>query len=349
MIDKKTLNSLDSMTKFKTYSKYNNILDKRFKGYSLKSLIKTSRNPRQFVKAKFLEELARKFPYENDQIININNLNKKQRDFFEAIKEKKMPPKIEINPWSRKSSYTKIFEVETDPFHYNPNYNSIFKNIPCCIISPLRKKNIKNINKKQKMKNFKTPIILNKKFKTENNTIYKNNKHKIMDNLTIESDNNKKNSNTLKNIEKFSQTLTYVKSKRKFLDYMNKTNDKNNHAFKFSNYTPRKNKVSEQSDIVSYIEPYNYKKNNKKTVDFGKMQDRAKSMLVNYANLEIPSLNYYNPKYEYTQPKTTQILFTHDDIIEENKKSNKFLIHKLWTSYSYQTRYELVDNDKLNK
>ena len=207
MIDKKTLNSLDSMTKFKTYSKYNNILDKRFKGYSLKSLIKTSRNPRQFVKAKFLEELARKFPYENDQIININNLNKKQRDFFEAIKEKKMPPKIEINPWSRKSSYTKIFEVETDPFHYNPNYNSIFKNIPCCIISPLRKKNIKNINQKKKMKNFKTPIILNKKFKTENNTIYKNNKHKIMDNLTIESDNNKKNSNTLKNIEKLSIIL----------------------------------------------------------------------------------------------------------------------------------------------
>ena len=34
MLDLKTLNSLDSMSKYKTYSKYNDFLEKKFKGFS---------------------------------------------------------------------------------------------------------------------------------------------------------------------------------------------------------------------------------------------------------------------------------------------------------------------------
>ena len=349
MIDTKTLNLLDSMTKFKTYSKYNNVLEKKFKGFSLKSLIKTCKNPRQFVKAKFLEEFAKKYPYENDQFLKTSNLNSKAKDFLESIKIRKTPQKNTIDPWSRKSSYTKFYEGGTDPFHYNPNYNSIFKNVPCCIIFPLRNEKNKDIKQNPKSRNFRTPIVLSKKIKTESNKENKSNEHKIVDSLTIDNSNdNKINLKIIKNNEKVSQTLPAVQRHNYFLNNINKKINKNNHAFKFSDYTPRKDLILNQSNIISYLEPHDYKSDLKKTLDFGKMQDRNKSVLVNYANLEVPSLNYYNPKYEFTKPRAAQILFTHKDLIEANKKSNKFLIHKLWTSYNFQSRYQLVDNDKLN-
>ena len=59
--------------------------------------------------------------------------------------------------------------------------------------------------------------------------------------------------------------------------------------------------------------------------------------------------SYFNPKYNYVDQKPKQILFTHKKIIDENKKSNKFLIHKLWTSYNVTRQYKLIDNDKLKK
>ena len=70
--------------------------------------------------------------------------------------------------------------------------------------------------------------------------------------------------------------------------------------------------------------------------------------MINYPSLENPSSYYYNPKYEYTETRPARTLFTHQDIIDANKKSSKFLIHKLWTSYNYHIRYQLIDNDKLN-
>ena len=82
MLDSKTLNTLDSMAKYKTYSKYNTVLEKKFKGYSLKSLIYTCKNPRQFVKVKFLEEFVKKHPYENEQYNDNIMLNAKTRNFF---------------------------------------------------------------------------------------------------------------------------------------------------------------------------------------------------------------------------------------------------------------------------
>ena len=56
------------------------------------------------------------------------------------------------------------------------------------------------------------------------------------------------------------------------------------------------------------------------------MIDRTKSVLINEASLKVPSSSYYNPKYDYIDKKARQTLFTHKNIIEENKKSNKFLI-----------------------
>ena len=335
MLDSKTLNTLDSMAKYKTYSKYNTVLEKKFKGYSLKSLIHTCKNPRQFVKVKFLEEFVKKHPYENEQYNENMILNSKTKNFFNSL-DKKIPKKNVIDSWARKSSFNKLYEPAPDPFRYNPNYNSIFKNVPSCRISPPRVQLFKNIKKNKKKYN-----LIPKKKK----------KHKIInktfDELTMEKSRSSERSRNIKNNDKISKTLPALKKHNYFLKNFN---DKNNHAYRFSDYPPRKFKMLETSNIISYIEPHDYRNfDHKKVMDFSKMKDRAKkSILINYASLGVPSSIYYNPKYEYTDHRPTQILFTHQNIIEANKKSNKYLIHKLWTSFNVGLRYQLIDNDKLN-
>ena len=330
MIDSKTINSLDSVSKFKTYSKYNNVLDKKFKGYSLKSLVRTFKNPRQFVKVKFLEEFAKKHPYENEQYTP----NNKTRIFLNSF-EKKKPKKKVLDAWARNVSSIKFYEPKPDPFRYNPNYNSIFKNTPCCRIAPPRVQLLKHINKKNKNLYLKSN-------KTKNKSI-----NKTFDDLINE---NSKNKDTMhsKSYKKVSMTLPAVKNKKLFF---NTVSDKNNHAYKFNDYPPRKEKFIETNERISYIEPHDYRNfDQKKVIDFGKMEDREKkSILINYASLGVPSSSYYHPKYEYTDQRPARILFTHQNIIDENKKSNKFLIQKLWTSYNVSLHYQLVDNNKLQK
>ena len=245
MIDPKTLNSLDSMAKYKTYSKYNTVLDKKFKGYSLKSLIKECKNPRQFVKVKFLEEFVKKHPYKNEQYIENSSINAKTKDFLNSF-EKKQPKKIVVDSWARKSSFNKLYEPKPDPFRYNPNYNSIFKYVPCCRIVPPRVQLIKNINKNKKIKklNLKNKI---KNVKASNN--------KTFDDLLIEKNNNEITRN-IKKESAITKTLPSVKNHNYF--YKNHS-DRNNHAYKFSDYIPRKEKKKETNDKISYIEPHDYR------------------------------------------------------------------------------------------
>ena len=343
MIDSKTLNSLDSMTKYKTYSKYNNVLDKKFKGYSLKSFVKAFKNPRQFVKAKFLEEFARKHPYENEEYIQNSNINTKTKNFLSSL-DKKKPKKIIIDSWARKSNFNPFFEAEPDPFRYNPNYNSIYKNVPCCRIVPPRVQLLKNKNKKRKVCkiNYFNRNNRNNRNKSENKSI-----NKTYDELLMDFRENNKTT-SIKENKKITKTLPAVKKHNYFLK---NHIDKNNHAFKFTDYTPRKENKIKMNERISYIEPHDYSIfDKKKVMDFGRMQDRnKKSILINYESLGVPSSIYYNPKYQYTDERPAQTLFTHQDIIDENKKSNKFLIHKLWTSYNVSLHYQLIDNDKLNK
>ncbi len=345
MLDLKTLNSLDSMSKYKTYSKYNDVLEKKFKGYSLKSLIKTQRNPSQFVHLKFLEEFIKKYPYENDELLDMNSINNRTQHFLNSFKKKKTKKKV-VDSWDRKSTYNKLYEPQPDPFRYNPNYNSIYKNVPCCKIAPLKVQKVKAKNNNNNNNKKTNKLHYSQNMKKENRFILT---HKLFRDILIEENKNE-NTKTLniKDIDRASKTLPVVRKHKKHLK--NDLN-KNNHAFKFINYTPRKEHIPETSDIISYIEPHDYSNfDKKKVVDFGKMEDRQKkSVLINYPSLSVPSGSYYNPKYEFTDHRPTQILFTHQKIIDENKRSNKYLIRKLWTSYNVKSQYQLVDNDKLPK
>ena len=80
-------------------------------------------------------------------------LNAKTRNFFNSLDKK--PPKINvIDAWARKSSFNKLYEPAPDPFRYNPNYNSIFKNVPSCRIAPPRVHLLKNIKKNKNKYNL---------------------------------------------------------------------------------------------------------------------------------------------------------------------------------------------------
>ena len=316
-VDSKTINTLDSLTKYKTYSRYDKVLGHRFKDNSLKSLVFNLRHQKKFIRPKFLEEFNKKYPIENQELDKID-METKAKEFSNYLAEKKQKPKEIIDEWSRGINRIKFHQQSPDPMRYTPNYKSVYKNTPSHKFAPLRIK-INNIEEK---------VQFNKKSKTIQNTLYNNPFNK-----TISTKSNNIPSKTLPSIS----TISLV-------------NARNNHAFKFGNYIPRKQKTIGYNNILTYIEPYDYKTLKKKEIiDFGKMKDRTKSVLINYAALDIPPSVYYHPKYDFIDKKSTQILFSHKSIIDENKKSNKFLIHKLWTSYNVTRQYKLIDNDKLKK
>ena len=317
-VDSKTINILDSMTKYKTISHYDKVLEHQFKGNSLKSFVKTFKHQKKYIRPKFLEEFNKKYPLENEELSK-NDKEIKRRNFMNLLDKRRSKKNITIDAWSKGLTSIKFHEPNPDPLRYTPNYKSIFKAAPSFKFSPL-------INTKDDTKLLLDMDHINK---TSQNTLYNN-----AFNETISFRNNSIPSKTLPSISNISLTNTI-----------------NNHAFKFGDYIPRKSKLIEKSKIVSYIEPHDYKtdKNKKKVIDFRKMVDRTKSILINYSNLSIPNFSYYNPKYDYVDKKSRQFLFNHKNIIDENKKSNKFLIHKLWTSFNVSRLYQLIDNDKLNK
>ena len=317
-LNSKSIKIFDSMTKYKTFSHYDKVLDKKFKGNSLKSLVYNLKHQKKFVTPKFLEEFNKKYPIENQELTKID-IETKSRNFSRLLEEKKQKPKETIDEWSKGINRIKFYQESPDPLRYSPNYKSIFKNVPSHKFAPLRIKN-NNIDENYEKNHL---------FKTIQNTAYN-------------PFNKTKSTNNNDNIP--SKTLPSISP-------ISLVNARNNHAYKFGNYIPRKEKTIDCSSIVSYIEPYDYKtdKTKRKTIDFRKMKDRTKSILINEASLKVPSFNYYNPKYDFVDKKSTQILFTHKNIIEENKKSNRFLIHKLWTSYNVSKQYKLIDNDKLKK
>ena len=318
VVDSKTINILDSMTKYKTLSRYDRTLANTFKDYSLKTLVNNLQHQRKFVRPKFLEEFNKKYPIENGNLTK-NDIEMRTRNFSRLLAQKKKKQKTYIDDWSRGSNGIKIYVPGPDPLRYTPNYKSVFKNAPSYKFSPLIIKN----------NNIQKNLELNKISKTAKNTLYN-----PFNQMISTKNNDKIPSKTLPSIS----TISLV-------------NARNNHAYKFGNYIPRKERITEYNNIISYIEPHNYKtdKKKRKTIDFRKMIDRTKSVLINEASLKVPSSSYYNPKYDYIDKKAAQTLFTHKNIIEENKKSNKYLIHKLWTSYNVSKQYKLIDNDKLKK
>ena len=126
----------------------------------------------------------------------------------------------------------------------------------------------------------------------------------------------------------------------------NEENDRSNHSIRFDKYVDRKVDKIDINPYVSYIDPYDYQKAKNNTIDFNKMQGRTDDNFVNMNNIKGPTIGYYNPNYDYFNPKMRNICFGDESKKEKNRM---YSLKKLWSSYKVRLDYQLVDNNKLNK
>ena len=364
----------ESIPNFDTYSHYNSKLEKVFKSGSLKNFIETLKRQKNIKELSSLDQDSKIdsnepidiYVDDNSELKKIQNYE--EHDIFDEINDEKEQninkknEKIKKELWRINAGDIKKKKLSPtlDPFKYNPNYNSIYKNIPSFkIIDPKRvlskmgskSKNNKKLKIKDKYENNDEKRLINE----TNININKNNN--LSQNMEISKtpSKNKKVLNTINNINntekksnKYSLKLPIIEklSKDKIKDSIN--SDNKNHALRFSKYTPRKYFIYNNNKIVSYLNPINYikPKNKTKSIDFDKMLHRNEKNLINLSCLKNPSFGQYNPKYSLIDSNEKVRLFNPDE--KEFIKNKKYLIRKLWGSYKVNTEYQLVDIDKIN-
>ena len=359
----KMIRNFEAISKYDIYSKYNVILEKKFKDKSLKSFIDNLRNKRFKEKEPFLEEFYKKHPYDFELKKNIENENE---DFLNFINEEKDYSPKNIKNELRCSFSTKRYKEPEfpDPFKYNPNYNSIYKKIPSFKINP-KKSEIKNL---KKIKNFKDIFKNENQIKTKKNIMLKENVLSGEENKMIKNKINKANSD--KNMILLNNNINQlkIKEKSKRLDLplitctnitkdLKKENNKNhkyntietynikdNHALRFSKYLTRKNIFETITKEVSYLEPYDYNSDVKKAIDFAKMNSRNDKSIINISSLDVPSLCKYYPKYTLVENNARNVLFSP---FGENQNIKKNILQKMLGSYQVFSEYKTIDNDKL--
>ena len=341
-----TILSLESIPAPTIYSKYGESLNKLFKSRSLKNLISELKNPKKFIPKDKQNENQKKIKYNEEEHKDIfssfeNNLNKDEENKNDFKKKS-----IDVNKYYHRKLNNKIELM--DPFKYNPNYNSVSKNIPSVkmILTEKEIKELQMIKERQKStKGRKKPNMEIKKvipkIKTRNEESF----------ITLLTENNKKISikNSSSNQEHTLPPILKVpEQKERAVTLENNYNFKNNHALRFSKYIPRKFEFNNKDNInkISYLEPYDYLNHKNNIVDFRKMAYRKENDLINSSSLGVPSFNIYNPKYNLIDKKTSEVVFSP----HLNKKSSKkYLLKKLWSSYEVLPEYLLVNNNQLLK
>ena len=374
MENNKVLEMFDSIPKFETYSKYSLSLHRIFKNNSLKHLIKDLKSPKKLNECgneKNKKGLSQGKSY-------LNNINDMEDQMLIKVKENENEDFFDVKFDNKKKmkknkSFKEIRKIipkkknvlpdYPDPYKYDPNYNSIYKNVPSVKfiipINYIKKKKekeelkVETLEKKKKKKHNKIPNTkpsimlteieiqntmpnLKRSGSTLNDNIYS---HINLTTNTNENINNKNNT-TINHTE---GKLNKSKSQSKYKKLLPPIT-KENHALKFSQYTWRKFIIPKNIDKLTYLEPINYLENIKKVIDFNKMNPRSE-LINNPSNLDNPSICYYQPKYSFIEKNPFFVSFGN---INENKKNKKFLLKKLWGSYNLTSDYQLVDNDKLN-
>ena len=367
MKKEKMIKSFESISKYDIYSKYNSVLDKKFKDRSLKFFIYSLKYKKYKEKAPFLEEFYKKYPYEFEK----NNITEEDKANF--LNELNIEDEKEIKNKDNNQDNKKIqlrFSYSTrkydndypDPFKYNPNYNSIYKKVPSFKISPKRKEipNIKTDKVKKNIvidsklnKNNKNLILYDSNMTQEEKKIFLNKIKQINTSLNQKNNNNNfNNSNRLLNSAKKNKNLDLPLITTTNIIYKKQDNNntietcisRDNHALRFSKYLPRKNTIANTTNQISYLEHYDYMRDNKKTLDFGKMKARDNKSIINTSELEIPPVGKYYPKYNLVENVSKNVIFSP---FGKNRNSKKNILQKMLGSYKVLSEYQTIDNEKL--
>ena len=197
--NRRIIKLFESVPKFDTYSQYSNSLEKVFHENSFKHLIKNLKEERKPKIYSYFNVDEQKNDSDRFNLFkyrkNIKKNNSKYNLLYDEEVTKKNNPKEPKNQVEnilkslRNINKRNRFDSNFYPFHYNPNYNSIMKKIPCVkIIKPTEvnnkrpttflteigeltvSSNNKN-NKSVKIKNRKNKLSLSVKKDKENHSI----------------------------------------------------------------------------------------------------------------------------------------------------------------------------------
>ena len=336
--DYKLIDSLNPLLNFHTYSKYSDSLEKMFKKKSLRNLLYSLNNPSKFNEDYLDERLIKKEIERSSSDNNDNNKNLLEynyEDYLQSQRERFNKNK-KTEPWSIniKTPRMPLVQRKLDFYKYNPNYNSIYKNVPSISFYKSSKKKsifekIKSESKKRYVKNNNNLFLKDKKHKnfSESRNDIKTKYCPLLTSVSYQS------SNTINNESHKNMSLY----------------DKNNHTFRFSKYCPRKPVEYKVNNKVTYLNDFNYLKNQSKTIDFKTMPKRNDNYFVNTYTLENPSMCYYNPKYDCIEIKTKKISFNPEAFKKSIKYKKNKKLKRILMSYDINKEYLSIDNSKLVK
>ena len=355
----KMINFFDSIPQIKCYSHVGSSLEKLFKMSSLKYFIKTLKFKEEFHK-KFLKDESvnkREKEYDIYEMEGIkNNKGKNEQDIFslpETNSENK--PKIKNNYEINKSYFYHKKNFSTlsdspDALKYNPNYNSISKNIPSVkIVKPFFYKNKINLRKTTLLDSEIKNQISKKILKDINSK-----KNFATINIDNENKNNIREGSTESN-GKEKRFITEIPIK----NYKNKNFFKNNSCKKYPYKLPN---IIKSDEIPHYMLGIKTEKkrnilnnldsktisfyNKNKAIDFSKMLNRPPKIFINMHSLKVPNSGYYEPRYNAIEKRQYDIHINKP--LADKRKKKQILLKKIMTSYNINSKYELIDNNKLN-
>jgi hypothetical protein len=348
----KLINLFDSIPQINNYSHYGSSLEKMFKMSSLRHFIKTLKFKEEFHN-KYLKEgyvKEKKKEYDIYEKVEMNEKkNNEEEDIF-SLPASKSENKIKIkNNRNINNKYMffhkkpeNILNASPDPLKYNPNYNSISKNIPSFkIIKPvLEDKNLKKNNsinngmKKNKSKIVLNDINLKRRMQTLNNE-----SRNDSSNASIGRDNRFITEIPIKNKDNFFlKNYSHKKYERKLPTIIN--------DLPHYMHSCKSIKKLRDNDTNNNLKTNSFYNKNR-AVDFRKMQSRSTKMFINLHSLEVPNFGYYVPKYNYIQNRQININLNKKPFIDKLHEK-QFLLKKILCSYYMEPNYHIIDNNKLN-
>ena len=332
---------LDTIPKFDTYSQYSSSLEKVFHDNSFKNLMKNLHEQKKPEMYSYFNVEEKKI--ETNSIFQPYGLETKKdepkKTLFDAEEDngtKTYDSQEKKNIWRFpiRNIKKKRNNQQLDPFRYNPNYNSIFKNIPSVrIMKPVHEATNSLEKEKEKEKN-KINLKKQSAFLTE------------IGDFAMSSPNIIKGKNYFKSKTISISDRPESSSVKKTDANTEESEDRNNHSLKFDLYLNRKEKKFEVNPKVSYIEPYDYHKIRNNSVDFKKMQGRDDQSFYVLNNLNGPSVGYYDINYNCLDKNIRNISLGN---LINKEKNKKYLLKKLWGNYQVTVDYQLIDNNKLSK
>jgi hypothetical protein len=355
---------------YDTFSKYSDNLKKIFGDRSFEKFYENLITNRRFQDDIFLKMFDKSHGYKLKEQFNINQYKKFLRELKREAEQEEINRKNYRNKFklhqrdensfksldSEKKSNSKEKKIEriADIGRYNPNYNSIRKNLPRILFS--RKEYIPNVKLKDKLlKKFSSysPVDRNNKESSKEknkDNITENNKEIIKETITENNpdtikekikDNNKgfKKKKLLEIFGKNKSQVLLTQETKIANSFLNL--DKTNHALRFSKYTSRKPLVID-SNLYSNFSASNIlnpksKNNIKGLIEFNKMSSNLNINSYIPKQSKIPPLGSYDPKYNYTQSKSPDCIIDRKPIITKQMKLKKILY-----DYNVPKQYELI-------